>query len=624
MPGLFGLVTLDAHTRVTREHARNILKTMSHSLAHRDDYALDTFIAPDYGLAIARLCHPWLRNNIWPGPGAESTLSPHVFLHGVLHESHADILKQEYLELLPSNAEPLLLTFSGFYSIAMVTRQRETIILSVDRRGSEPLYYTQHEEVVLFAPELKALLAVNDARPQLNAEAVPFLLATGHLLADQTLVSSIHRLPGGCFLQIRGGKLHRRSYWSYRPGSAAGRHSEAALQEELAQLVSNAAKKNLGNPEKTVIFLSGGSDSRGILAEALTAVGGEGQRVNTVCWGVRDDVPGSDVVIAEQLAQKLNLRHTFFQRTIDNYPALFEETNFLIDGSSDVAAFHPHEFTIMKQLRAMGFERVLRGDTALGWTDRVHNYVGAQVEVGIRPLRGLTAYSELLHPRYYQKWSDGSDAVMDRLNAEIYGMEPDDAKDYLYFAHRLQYHLNSAAYYKQILLDHRNVFLDDPILDFIARVPSHLRVYKKLYMKTVFAMYPDLWSVPVTTRSSIANHSSLENWAHEMATDSALHQYLQKQINDVDSGIWEYFDRSTIITFFNSLSSSSDSEPMSRHLTMYLRKGAKAVLFRSLPRLATRIQLHRFHSIIMPHEVLMRFAVLKNWHDTFISGHRPG
>jgi hypothetical protein len=249
--------------------------------------------------------------------------------------------------------------------------------------------------------------------------------------------------------------------------------------------------------------------------------------------------------------------------------------------------------------------------------------LGAQVEVGIRPLRGLTAYSELLHPRYYQSWSDGSDAVMDQLNAEIQGMEPDDAKDYLYFTQRLQYHLNSAAYYKQVLLDHRNVFLDEPILDFIARIPGHLRVYKKLYMKTVFGMYPDLWNFPVTSRSSIANHSSLENWAHVMVTNSPLHQYLLKQIDDTSSEVWEFFDRKTMINFFNSLPSSSDPRPTSSYLRMYVQSGAKTVLFRSMPRLATRIQMHRFRSTIMPHEVLMRFVVLKNWHDKFISGHRP-
>jgi hypothetical protein len=129
-------------------------------------------------------------------------------------------------------------------------------------------------------------------------------------------------------------------------------------------------------------------------------------------------------------------------------------------------------------------------------------------------------------------------------------------------------------------------------------------------------MYPALWSVPVATRSS------LENWAHETVTTSPLRQYLLKQMDDMNSGIWEYFDRGNVINFFNSLSSSSGSTSMSRYIIMYLQSSVKVMLFSSLPRLATRIQAHRFRSLCMPHEVLMRFMVLKDWHDKFISGHR--
>jgi hypothetical protein len=49
-------------------------------------------------------------------------------------------------------------------------------------------------------------------------------------------------------------------------------------------------------------------------------------------------------------------------------------------------------------------------------------------------------------------------------------MDPNDAKDYLYFNHRLQRYLGSSAYFKQVVLAHRNPLLDSEILDFIARI----------------------------------------------------------------------------------------------------------------------------------------------------------
>ena len=79
-----------------------------------------------------------------------------------------------------------------------------------------------------------------------------------------------------------------------------------------------------------------------------------------------DDIPGSDAMIAKQIAEKFHLHHTFLQRKANNFSEAFEETNYITDGLSDVAAFHPYEFTIMKLLRIRGFERVLRGDETFG------------------------------------------------------------------------------------------------------------------------------------------------------------------------------------------------------------------------------------------------------------------
>src|SRR5262249_49075020 len=136
---------------------------------------------------------------------------------------------------------------------------------------------------------------------------------------------------------------------------------------------------------------------------------------------------------------------------------------------------------------------------------------------------------------------------------------------------RIQCVHNLAGYYRMILLDHRNVLLDDPILDFLARVPGRLRVNKELYMKTVSAMYPALWSLP------IASCSLLEDWAHEMIINSSLRRYLLKQLNDIHSGIWDYFDRRAVVNFFNSVLSSSESKPTLSYITVYLESSAKVM-----------------------------------------------
>lgn len=616
MPGLFGLIRIGGDTRLTKPFVQNAIDVMVHALSHRRDYVVDIAVSEMQGFAIGRISHPSADGHRWPRPqemvGARQSKA---FLHGVFTKDCTMNLSQERLNGLPSSAVEILRDLEGYYSLVLTHQNFHSVIISVDRKGSEPLFYLQQNGIVFFAPEVKALLAICDNRLELNPEAIPMFLSCGHLLGDQTLLSSIKRLPGGSYLQIQKNVIERKSYWTFRPGEEVSHNTEQELQEELIELLKASVRKNIGDPAKTIIFLSGGLDSRGILAGALINSCNTGQQLNTVTWGLADNIPGSDAAIAEQIAKKFNLRHTFFQRKANKYADAFEETNYITDGLSDIAAFHPHEFTIMKQIKEMGFDRVLRGDETFGWHGRVYNYKEAEAEVGLRTIRKIALYSKILRPKYYREWSDGSDASMARLENDISGMDPTDAKDYLYFTHRLQGYLNSCGSYKQVLFDHRNVFLDDSILDFLLRTPWQLRLNKELYRKALFAMYPSLNSIP------LADYSGLENWNDELTRQTEMRKFMQQQLDDANSGIWEYFDRNAVATVFHSLS-SSPINPLSSSFRTRLRRKISGHIFSLFPRQAEQIRTKRFQSAIMPYEVLLRFLVLKNWHDTFIEGKR--
>jgi hypothetical protein len=269
----------------------------------------------------------------------------------------------------------------------------------------------------------------------------------------------------------------------------------------------------------------------------------------------------------------------------------------------------------MKYLRQMGFSRVLRGDESFGWQGRVYSYNEANAEVGIRPLDKLNLYSNLLRPKYWQLWCDGSSAAIERLISHIYGMDPNDAKDYLYFTQRLQCYLNSAAYYKQVVTDHRAVLLDDAILDFLTRVRWRLRINKKLFTDTVSTAYRDLWTVPIATTPG------REDWALEMARPSQLRTYVDEQLNDANSGIWEYFNRTAMKRVLESLKANATPDA-GQEVRLRLRSLAQRTLTSTLPRVASQVRAKRIQSMIPPFQVLFRFLVFKHWHDTVISRYK--
>lgn len=251
------------------------------------------------------------------------------------------------------------------------------------------------------------MLAVCRGRVEPDPEAIPLFLSCGHLLGDQTLVSSIKRLPGGCYLKVQENIIERESYWSFCPGEEVGQESEENLKGELEELLKESVGRNLGSPDKTMIFLSGGLDSRGILAGALLFSNNNGRLLNTVSWGIDENIPGSDAYIAKQISERFHLQHRFFQRKADKYSEVFAETNYLVDGLSDVAAFHPYEFTILKEVKEMGFDRVLRGDETFGWHGNVYSSKEALAKVGLRSIGGIHLYSKIVRPKYFRDWSEG-------------------------------------------------------------------------------------------------------------------------------------------------------------------------------------------------------------------------
>ena len=614
MPGLFGLVSVRQGAFLSKSHAQKAITSMAKALSHRDDYILETTIADREGFAIARLSHSAFRGFPWPKEQDLQASRSNVFLCGVFTNDHVRILNEERLNALPHSAPGILKELQGNFSLVLIHRNSHSVILSVDRKGSEPIFYCEHDGILYFAPEVKALLTTFGGQIKMNPEAVPILLSCGHLLGDQTLVSSMTRLPGGQMVQICDGEIERKSYWAFRPGEGPYENTEIELREELIRLLKESARKNMQDPKKTIIFLSGGLDSRGILAGALIASGNQGQTLNTVSYGLAEDIVGSDAFIAKRIAERFQLRHTFFQRKAENYADAFEETNFLTDGLSDIAAFHPYELTILKCIKERGFDRVLRGDETFGWHGNVYSLQEAEAEVGLRSIRGISLYSKMLRPQYFREWSEAGDVAMAHLESEANGMEPTDAKDYLYFTHRLQGYLHSSASYKQVLFDHRNVLLDDSILEFLLRVPSKFRLHKVLYRNAVSAMYPSLKDIP------LAVCSGLEDWDSELKKESALRRYMQKQIEDQNSGVWEYFDMNAVAGVFNSLSSFPRSSSSSS-LRVRVRKKISSHIFSLFPRQAMAIRTTRFQSAMMPSQALLRFLVFKHWHDTFLSPH---
>jgi len=144
--------------------------------------------------------------------------------------------------------------FIGMFAFAIWDGR--TLFLARDRFGEKPLFYTRHAGRFLFASEIKALLAVVPAAPNLD-ERFGALEAS---VEPETLFRGVLSLEPGHCLTYDGSRVRVDRYWSLPEGPLDTR-SEEEQAEELAALLRDAVRLRLRSDVPVGLFLSGGLDS---------------------------------------------------------------------------------------------------------------------------------------------------------------------------------------------------------------------------------------------------------------------------------------------------------------------------------------------------------------------------
>jgi asparagine synthase (glutamine-hydrolysing) len=159
----------------------------------------------------------------------------------------------------------------GMFAIAIWDREKRKLLLVRDRIGKKPLYYLQDSKQILFASELKAILAYPGVKRSPNLEALHHYLSLGYVPAPLTAFEGISTLPAGHLLEIsRGGKSRVAPYWdvSFEPRSSeessGGGAGDEALIDRLDEQFDDAVKVRLESEVPLGVFLSGGVDSSAV------------------------------------------------------------------------------------------------------------------------------------------------------------------------------------------------------------------------------------------------------------------------------------------------------------------------------------------------------------------------
>ncbi len=156
----------------------------------------------------------------------------------------------------------------GMFAFAIWDSRRRRLLLARDRLGVKPIYWTLSGSKLIFASEIKAILASGLVRASADCDRFPELLATRSLAGPGTLFAGIERLEPGCILSFERGAVSLRKYWDVPHGtgrSAAPRTFESATAR-FSELLEESVRLRLMSDVPLGMFLSGGLDSSVIAA----------------------------------------------------------------------------------------------------------------------------------------------------------------------------------------------------------------------------------------------------------------------------------------------------------------------------------------------------------------------
>lgn len=210
--------------------------------------------------------------------------------------------------------EACLPRLRGMFAFALWDMRARRLFLARDPLGIKPLHYgfTTHGDLV-FASELKGLLAHPDVGRELDPQALEDYLAFGYVPDPKCIFRRLFKLPPGHWLSWRAGEpapvLHQ--YWDVPFAPVSGMTADDATAE-LRRLLDGAVKSQMVADVPLGAFLSGGVDSSAVVASMRRVSDGD---VNTCAIGF-DHAAFDETRYAREVAQHLGTTH--FEERVDS------------------------------------------------------------------------------------------------------------------------------------------------------------------------------------------------------------------------------------------------------------------------------------------------------------------
>jgi asparagine synthase (glutamine-hydrolysing) len=369
MCGICGVIQIGGEPRELVSLAQ--LDAMTDVMTHRGPNDRGTYAAPGIALGVRRLSivdvegghQPFLNEDHSVVAIQNGELYNHADLRRELRRDGHVFASRCDTEVLPHLYERDGARFPeqlrGKFGIAVWDERRRRAVLARDRMGVKPLYWARVGDVVVFASELKSVLASGFVESELDLEAVDLYLSLGFVPGPKTLLVGVRKLAPGSILVIGPDAVQEAPYWVYpEPKPDPRLRPLEDYADELLHLLRQAVGDRLMSDVPLGAMLSGGLDSSLVVALMAEA---SSRPVVTFSVGFREDKT-NELADARRMADAFGCEHHELELSVTENAVDIDELAWRMD--EPVADLSALGFDLLSQLAAEHVTVALAGQGA--------------------------------------------------------------------------------------------------------------------------------------------------------------------------------------------------------------------------------------------------------------------
>jgi asparagine synthase (glutamine-hydrolysing) len=495
---------------INHENIELLLKAMMNSIKHKDWYLLDSYVGKTF--AIGRVHLGILNPETQPIYNEDKSLG--IFMDGEIFDyaKEKEKLKTQghkftinndaefCLHLFEEKGEEFVKSLNGSFIIVIFDVVNEKILIFNDRHGLRPFYYTQNNKKYIFASEVKAILQDKTFEKEIDDSAVAEFFAFDRILEDKTLFKNVKVLPPASIFIITKEKFEHKQYWDFLYTEDYNSFSENYYIQKLVKSFRRAVERRIQEKNAYAVFLSGGLDSRSIVAEARKSH----NPIYTFSYSI---LKGDEAKIAEKVAKKSSTKHMFLKLPQEFLAKFVEEGVYLTDGMANCNNFY-WTSSILNRVKKdadivfHGLGICWLANPGLYFHNPIHRKLVKSdekflVDLIYKKLNTLITdemMPKIFSSNYFNKIKGIPLKSVVRVLRDSPFKHPVNRNDYFILRTYTRYHMGPVLL--RSVLEDRIPGFDNDFMDLLLKIPPELRLDHKIYYKFLTSLASDLAKIP--------------------------------------------------------------------------------------------------------------------------------